>query len=607
MKSRAVMLLIVFCLLTAAGCDESGSPEPCTTDAECNDDNPCTDDACDPAVGCRNTPNTAACNDSNVCTENDACTQGACTGSAVDCDDGNVCTDEVCDPADGCGYFYNTAACDDFDPCTSGDACARGACTGEESCCGDQIDNDQDGLTDCDEAACTNDPACGGCPVVPEPDPVSDSPLPGESNPGRSEYTTVNGFQDDYLYDGTDEIKVGTRRDWGGTIIFFGQKHLGFPGTNSTNTINANDTGREVQVAFYDPDRHMQNCAHDASCASNPTDCPFSITFLGWNPVQGGNRCNRGSGVENVVNQDGVLSITTNPLFWNPNWDRTDCSDAACDDPGLRERRSDVRVVQTLRFNKMHIVELNYTVTNLADLDHRSTGQEMPTVYTANGNNGPDLWRLFNSQGTEIAIDTPGNDGFFYENFSSPGGWATMQNDNLDYGVGLYTENRLTDFQGWQLRSLPFNNFRPRFPFGIPPYGTVRARAYLLLGSHATITAEAQWLDDNLPPFGCLDAPTPDEVISGSVTVRGWALDNKGVSAVEVIVDGATVVPLSYGGGRPDVCLVWPNYANCDNVGYSGTLDTSTLTECPHLLEINARDTDGNQRIIARRRVTVTR
>ncbi len=630
-----------------SGCVEA---EPCTSDAQCDDENPCTDDACDPATGCRNTPNTAACDDGDPCTEGDRCQDGTCIGgdSICDCEedsdcqpfeDGDrcngtlICVDthcqvdpetivtcdpgqdtqcrkNTCDPADGACSMTDVAdgtACDDSDACTSGDACAGGACTGEEACCGDQVDNDGDGLTDCDEAACDGDPACGGCVPVPEPDPVSDSPLPGESNPGQSEFTTVNGFQDDYLYDSTGDIKVGTRREWGGTIIFFGMKHLGFPGTNSTNTIDANDTGREVQVAFYDPDRSMQNCAHNASCASNPTDCTISITFLGWNPVQGGNRCNRGSGVESVVNQDGVLTVTTNPLFWNPNWDRTDCSTAACDDPGLRERRSDVRVAQSLKFVRKHVVELDYTVTNLADLDHRSTGQEMPTVYTANGNNGPDLWRLFNSQGTEIAIDTPGNDGFFYENFQSPGGWATMQNDNLDYGVGLYTENRLTGFQGWQLRSLPFNNFRPQFPFGIPAYGTVRARAYLLLGSHATITDEAQWLDEHLPPFGCLDAPTPDEVISGNATVRGWALDNQGVAAVELIVDGTTVVPLNYGSGRPDVCLVWPNYANCDNVGYSGTLDTSALTACQHLLEINARDTDDNERIIARRRVTVSR
>jgi L-ribulokinase len=61
--------------------------------------------------------------------------------------------------------------------------------------------------------------------------------------------------------------------------------------------IYADVTGREVQVAFYDPDRAMQNCAWNASCATTPSNCPGGITYLGWDPVQGGNRCNRGSGV----------------------------------------------------------------------------------------------------------------------------------------------------------------------------------------------------------------------------------------------------------------------------------------------------------------------
>jgi hypothetical protein len=370
--------------------------------------------------------------------------------------------------------------------------------------------------------------------------------------------------------------------------VFFGRDN-GSPGRNNTNVIDANDTGREVQVAFYDPDRHMQNCAWNASCQTTPSSCPFSITYLGWNPVQGGNRCNNGSGYENIDMTDGVISVTTVPLFWNPNWDRQDCSSDACNDP--------------VRSN---VAELDYTVINLAAMDHAPTAQEFPTVYTANGQQGPDLWRLFDSSGTEIAIDTPGNDGFFYENFTSAGGWVTMQNQNLDYGVGMYTENRLDDWQGWQLRSLPFNNFRPLFTFGIPSLATTRARSYLLIGSLATVTAEAQWLDDHLPPFGVLDSPVQDETLSGTVNLHGWALDNKGVSSVSLIIDYGTPIPLTFGGSRPDVCLVWPSYLDCNNVGYQGSFDTQSLTNCPHLLEINAEDTDGNQRIIARRRVYVS-
>jgi len=56
----------------------------------------------------------------------------------------------------------------------------------------------------------------------------------------------------------------GLRREWGGSIVFFGIARGYGAGLNPTNAIDANDTGREVQVAFYDPDRLMQNCAWNA-------------------------------------------------------------------------------------------------------------------------------------------------------------------------------------------------------------------------------------------------------------------------------------------------------------------------------------------------------
>ncbi len=480
------------------------------------------------------------------------------------------------------------------------------ACVATTELCADGQDNDCDGLSDCDDLDCVNEAICDGtCPVIPAPATVGDAPLPDESPVGTFETVNAGGFTDDYVYNSAHDFKVGTRQQWGGTIVFFGQSN-GNPGQNNTNTIDANDTGREVQVAFYDPDRHMQNCAWNASCQSTPTTCPFSITYLGWNPVQGGNRCNNGSGVESVDMTGGVLGVTTVPLFWNPNWDRQDCSDSACSDPSLNMRESDVRVVQRLRFVRHHVVELDYTVTNLSTLSHAATAQEFPTVYTANGNQGPDLWRLFSSGGAEINIDTPGNDGFFYENFQSPGGWVTMQNDALTYGVGMYTENKLGSWQGWQLRSLPFNNFRPIFSFGIPSQGTIRARSYLILGGHSTVTSEAQWLDGNLPPFGVLDTPTADQTVSGVFNLSGWALDNKGVTAITAVVDGTTSVPLNYGNSRPDVCAVWPGYTDCDSVGYMGSMDASGWTACNHLLEIEATDGDGNTRVIARRRVSVS-
>src|SRR5947208_2846994 len=97
----------------------------------CNDGNVCTDDACNPATGCVNTPNTAPCTDGNACTTADTCAGGVCVGGpASNCNDANVCTDDSCDPATGCVNTPNTAACTDGNACTTADTCAGGVCVG---------------------------------------------------------------------------------------------------------------------------------------------------------------------------------------------------------------------------------------------------------------------------------------------------------------------------------------------------------------------------------------------------------------------------------------------------------------------------------------------
>jgi hypothetical protein len=469
----------------------------------------------------------------------------------------------------------------------------------QEVSCGDGQDDDADGTIDCDDSDCADDTACEACESVPTPDPVEPSPLPSESPAGQWKQTTVGEFHDDYLFDNEDYIKVGIRREWGGAIVFYGV-------AGGANTIDANDVGREVQVALYDPDRMFQNCAWDASCASSDgTECPLSITYLGWNPVQGGNRCNIGSGVVDVTYSDGVLSATTDPLFWNPNWDRTDCSDEACDETSLRERRSDVRLVQSLKFIKRHILELDYTVSNLGDVDHAAMSQEMPTVYTARSRNGLNLWRVFNSEGVETIV--AGSSGTAYKDIDSPGGWVTMQDSALGLGVGLYMENKLSAFGSWQSHSDFWSNFRPSFVFGIPANGTIRARSYLLIGSLGTIQSEAAWLDAHLPPFGHLDTPASDATLTGTVDFSGWALDNNAVTAIEIVIDGDVTILATYGNDRPDVCEVWPGYAGCPAVGFAASLDTATLSACQHLVEVRAKDAHGNEKTIAARRVSVVR
>ena len=595
----------------------------CTEGSECDGDKlkTCKDNDGD---GCKewvveDCPDNTAC-DAGLCKDLDTACENTCT-DGVECDGTSrlkTCKD---DNGDGCKEWVIV-------DCPDGKTCSDGACRDQEPTCEDTCsgsttcegtsgyktceDTNNDGCKEWSEVtACPSGQTCSegrcavpACKYTKAEDPGI-HPLPSESKSGTSESVTTNGYTDEYLYDASDYIKIGARREWGGSIIFFGLAD-GNKGTNGTNTIDGNDTGREVQVAIYDSSRLAQNCAYNASCQSNGSACPNSITYLGWNPVQGGNRCNIGSNVDSVNNKNGIMEIVTTPLHWNPNWDAADCTSNGCS-TSLKDRKSDVRLTQRLRFVNTHVVELFYSLTNLADMSHTKTSQELPTMYAAYGAHGLGNYnRLMNADKTEIKIDQPGNDGFYYKHFTSSAPWVTLQNNNLDYGVGILYENGLLKYTGWQKANV-FNNVRSGIEFGLPPHGTVNARAYLILGSFDMVKTQAEWLIQSIPPFGALDFPAENESVSGtSVTVSGWALDNSKVSKVEALIDESTTVKLTYGSSRPDVCDVWVGYPACNNVGYSGTIDVSGLDKnCKHLLEIVATDDKDNKRTIARRLLTV--
>ena len=98
----------------------------------CFDKNECTDDTCDPLLGCIFVNlNGTMCNDTNLCTD-DICQNGWCISTPKSCtSDGNPCTDEVCNNSNGlCESLNNNVTCDDGNPCTLTDICIGGACVG---------------------------------------------------------------------------------------------------------------------------------------------------------------------------------------------------------------------------------------------------------------------------------------------------------------------------------------------------------------------------------------------------------------------------------------------------------------------------------------------
>ncbi|MBN4058926.1 hypothetical protein JYU10_00485 [bacterium AH-315-J04] len=102
----------------------------CVDDASCDDSNPCTDDSCDPQVGCANVDDdTNNCDDGNLCTSN-ACVSGVCQttnlSAGTSCDDSQACTGvDTCDGAGVCDHTGNT--CKVLQVCTE--------CPGNNYCC----------------------------------------------------------------------------------------------------------------------------------------------------------------------------------------------------------------------------------------------------------------------------------------------------------------------------------------------------------------------------------------------------------------------------------------------------------------------------------------
>jgi hypothetical protein len=397
-------------------------------------------------------------------------------------------------------------------------------------------------------------------------------------------------------------IRIGARLDWGGTIVFFG---LGADPTS--NVIDANDTGRELQIALYDPQRVAQGCAYNASCAVTPSSCPVSISYLGWDPVQGGDRCGHGGTVLSHGPMGDGLRLVVQPLQWNPDWSRPDCTQSACGPSGVPVN---VSYTFDLRFVSTNVVEIATEVTSQETISHDVTAQEFPTLYVSHGQGGPDLPVLRDSSGASPAMATPANDGFFYGTFTSPAPWVSWQDQASDYGVALAMDQGVRSFQGWRGNGTTapyFHNVRANLAFGLPAGGTVRGISYVALGSFGTVSSLMSSTLSRRPPFGTLDAPAAAGGATGgnAVHVAGWVLDTAHLATVSVLLDGQLLQTLPVAASRPDVCALYPAYDGCPGVGFDGTVPAPALADgCAHLLRVLAADGDGNVTVLGERAIS---
>jgi cysteine-rich repeat protein len=96
-----------------------GSGSPCDDGNDCTDGDQCSDGVCSgaPLDG-------TSCDDGNACTDGETCSAGTCASPSAACDDADPCTTDACNPASGCvhGDVY---CAPDADPCTQ-DVCLAG-------------------------------------------------------------------------------------------------------------------------------------------------------------------------------------------------------------------------------------------------------------------------------------------------------------------------------------------------------------------------------------------------------------------------------------------------------------------------------------------------
>ena len=164
---------------------------------DCDDGSDCTIDICGEDKKCRHVTEYKECDDGSACTENDQCVGGPhCVGTpAVDCDDDNPCTADSCDPATGLclhdGSNMEGSSCDDGVPCIVDTVCNNGQCVGEAKTCDDNndctVDSCDEDTGQCDNGAlinedcddgnpCTHGDICIGANCIGEPFSVSEAP-----------------------------------------------------------------------------------------------------------------------------------------------------------------------------------------------------------------------------------------------------------------------------------------------------------------------------------------------------------------------------------------------------------------------------------------------
>ena len=150
-------------------------------------------------------------------------------------------------------------------------------------------------------------------------------------------------------------------------------------------------------------------------------------------------------------------------------------------------------------------------------------------------------------------------------------------------------------------------------PFSFEPNTSVQFDTFLMLGNYKNLQTEMYDIKtalgafpDIAPPAGDLNAdPASGSTVSGTISIDGWAFDSvSSTTQVALYVDNVLTSSGVANITRPDIAVAYPGAPS--NPAFHFALDTTTLTNGVHTIEVRATDASGNVGVLPHRIVTVT-
>jgi len=110
---------------------------------------------------------------------------------------------------------------------------------------------------------------------------------------------------------------------------------------------------------------------------------------------------------------------------------------------------------------------------------------------------------------------------------------------------------------------------------------------------------------DDEEAIGDIEQPYDGQLFSGTMRIKGWALDWEGVNFVQVYVDGVNVGTATYGLVRSILTPVFPGYPDALAPGWEHSFATTDFSNGEHFLEVIVTDDLGHDTYIGRRRFII--